>query len=86
MTGRGDRRGGGFYALAAFFAVFVLFLYGPMVAIITLSFSKWRDGRPGGRMLLADVPSVLLSECWNDYRDMAAKGGFDKDWERKVAW
>lgn len=44
MTGRGDRRGGGFYALAAFFAVFVLFLYGPMVAIITLSF----QGPDGG--------------------------------------
>lgn len=44
MTGRGDRRGGGFYSLAAFFAVFVLFLYGPMVAIITLSF----QGPDGG--------------------------------------
>ena len=38
------KRGPGFYALAAFFALFVLFLYGPMFAIFVLSF----QGPEGG--------------------------------------
>jgi putative spermidine/putrescine transport system permease protein len=38
------KRGKGFYALAAFFALFVLFLYGPMLAIFVLSF----QGPEGG--------------------------------------
>jgi putative spermidine/putrescine transport system permease protein len=43
MGGDG-RRGAGFWALAAFFALFVLFLYGPMLAIFVLSF----QGPEGG--------------------------------------
>jgi ABC-type spermidine/putrescine transport system permease subunit II len=39
-----DRRSAGFYALAAFFTVFVLFLYGPLSAIVILSF----QGPDGG--------------------------------------
>ena len=39
-----ERRGWGFYALAAFFILFVIFLYGPMFAVITLSF----QGPDGG--------------------------------------
>ena len=39
-----SRRGASFYILAAFFAVFVVFLYGPMFAVITLSF----QGPDGG--------------------------------------
>ena len=39
-----SRRGLGFYGLALFFAVFVVFLYGPMFAVITLSF----QGPDGG--------------------------------------
>ncbi len=39
-----DRRSWTFYALAAFFTLFVLFLYGPMSAIYILSF----QGRNGG--------------------------------------
>ncbi len=36
---------------------------------------------------LADVPPVLLSEAWNDYRQIAAKGtGFDPEHERKGGW
>ncbi len=36
---------------------------------------------------LGDVPAVLLSECRNDMRIIAAEGsGFDKDWESKVPW
>ncbi|NKC10717.1 MAG: ABC transporter permease subunit [Gammaproteobacteria bacterium] len=38
------KRGAGFYALAAFFTLFVIFLYGPMFAVITLSF----QGPEGG--------------------------------------
>ena len=41
---RGDRRGATFWALAAFFALFVFFLYGPMLAIFVLSF----QGPEGG--------------------------------------
>jgi len=40
----GDRRGLGFYVLAGFFVLFVLFLYGPMSAIFILSF----QGPSGG--------------------------------------
>jgi len=38
------RRPGTFFALAAFFGLFVLFLYGPMIAIVALSF----QGPEGG--------------------------------------
>jgi hypothetical protein len=34
---------------------------------------------------LADVPSVLLTECYNDLAAIAASGsGFDPEWEKKV--
>src|SRR5882757_3976480 len=39
-----DRRGPGFYWLAAFFALFVLFLYGPMITIVALSFQGPQGG------------------------------------------
>ena len=38
----------------------------------------------GAKMALSEVPAVLLSECWNDLRQIAAEGtGFDPDWEKK---
>jgi len=38
-----------------------------------------------GKIPLGDVPAVLLSECWNDLRQIAAEGsGFDPDWEKKT--
>ncbi|QBX33894.1 ABC transporter permease [Paracoccus liaowanqingii] len=40
----GQKRGLGFYLLAAFFAMFVIFLYGPMLMIFILSF----QGTTGG--------------------------------------
>src|SRR6516225_7603477 len=40
----GDKRPRSFYVLAAFFAAYVLFLYGPMIAIYILSF----QGPDGG--------------------------------------
>ena len=38
------RRGPAFWLLAAFFALFVLFLYGPTVTILILSFQGPRAG------------------------------------------
>jgi hypothetical protein len=36
------------------------------------------------RLALGKVPSVLLSECYNDLRLIAADGtGFDPDWQKK---
>ncbi len=42
--GNGSRRGFAFYLLTAFFVLFILFLYGPMIAIFILSF----QGKTGG--------------------------------------
>jgi putative spermidine/putrescine transport system permease protein len=44
MQTRSDRRPWTFYVLAAFFALFVLFLYGPMSAIYILSFQGPNGG------------------------------------------
>lgn len=44
MTRAGEKRPFSFYVLGAVFALFVLFLYGPMLAIVTLSF----QGPDGG--------------------------------------
>lgn len=38
MPPRSDSRAWTFYALATFFALYVLFLYGPMICIFVLSF------------------------------------------------
>jgi hypothetical protein len=52
-----------------------------------LKFQKMAGpGRFAGVAKLADVPPVLLSECWNDYRAMAAKAAYDPDWEKKTPW
>ena len=38
-----------------------------------------------GGMALDEVPAVLLSECYNDLRTVAATGtGYDPQWEKKV--
>lgn len=44
---RHDQRGNGFWFLASFFALFVLFMYGPMLVIVVLSF----QGPEGGLTL-----------------------------------
>ena len=50
------------------------------VALTGLSFR-----RVGGEVPLGEVPSGLVSECWNDMRLIAAEGsGFDTDWQSKV--
>jgi hypothetical protein len=38
-------------------------------------------------MPLGEIPPVLLSECYDDLKEIAAAGiGFDPDWEKKVEW
>jgi hypothetical protein len=44
-------------------------------------------GSGGFAMPLGEIPPVLLSECYNDLKQIAAAGiGFDPDWEKKVGW
>ncbi|MEM8590955.1 MAG: DUF4132 domain-containing protein [Pseudomonadota bacterium] len=55
------------------------------VALISLRFVKPSKGVEQ-RIKLGNVPKVLLSECWNDLHDMAAKGAHDPDWETSTQW
>ena len=52
----GDKRSRSFYVLAAFFAAYVLFLYGPMIAIYILSF----QGPDGGLTFPMNGVSLVL--------------------------
>lgn len=56
-----------------------------LVALRALSFQrKTADGRLA-ELTLGDVPAVLVSECWNDMRLLAAEGtGYDPEWEKKT--
>jgi hypothetical protein len=59
------------------------------VALTTLRFERvapeGESVNGGAKMSLGEVPSVLLSECWNDIRQIAAEGpGFDAEWEKKT--
>ena len=61
------------------------------VALRRLSFAPLdptrRSEHPGESIPLGEIPSVLLSECWNDIRAVAAAGsGFDDGWQKKVGW
>ena len=55
------------------------------VALVGLSFGNTSsEGGGHGKLPLQRVPPVLLSECYNDCRLIAADGaGFDPDWEKK---
>lgn len=55
------------------------------VALISLAFEK-AGKRMHQKVKLGDVPKVLLSECWNDLYDMAAKGAHDPNWEKTCQW
>lgn len=57
------------------------------VALRSLSFHRILDANEESeRPALGDVPSVLLTETWNDLRSIAAEGsGFDPAWETKTA-
>ena len=59
------------------------------VALISLSFSsaESKSSWERSQIPLKRVPKVLLSECYNDLRLMAAEGtGFDPEWEKKSAY
>jgi hypothetical protein len=56
------------------------------VALISLTFARIDSENRYARspIKLSEVPAVLLSECYNDMRLMAAEGtGYDPDWEKK---
>jgi len=54
------------------------------VGLLSLAFERG-DWSSGGRLLLREVPPVLLSECRNDLASIAAQGpGYDPDWEKKT--
>ncbi|HPG77495.1 MAG TPA: DUF4132 domain-containing protein [Piscinibacter sp.] len=56
------------------------------VALLNLSFASSADNSSWqrGKLTLAKVPKVLLSECYNDLRLIAADGtGYDADWQKK---
>ncbi len=75
MARQGDQRGKSFYLLAAFFAVFVLFLYGPILAIVVLSF----QGPNGGLTFPLDGVSVhWFFELFKEQRVGDFKSSFSR--------
>ncbi len=59
-----------------------------VVALTALHFNRIaqedQEGGAGGQLTLSDLPPVLLSECWNDLRLLAAEGpGFDPEWQKR---
>lgn len=56
-------------------------------ALMKLTFHRENAGFASQAIPLGEVPPVLLAECWNDYRQIAADGsGFDPEWEKKAGW
>jgi hypothetical protein len=56
-----------------------------LVALKELTFRREVPGGHGANRALGDVPAVLVSECWQDMRLLAAEGtGFDPEWEKKT--
>jgi hypothetical protein len=56
-----------------------------LVALKELSFRRQTSEGRRAELTLGDVPAVLVSECWQDMRLLAAEGtGFDPDWEKKT--
>lgn len=56
------------------------------VALLNLAFTSAESGSSwqNNNLSLAKVPKVLLSECYNDLRLIAADGsGFDPEWQKK---
>lgn len=74
----GSRRGLSFYLLAAFFALFVLFLYGPTATILVLSF----QGPEGG--LTFPMNGVSLHWFRNLFQQQAV-GDFGGSFRRSIA-
>jgi len=68
-----SRRGPAFYFLAAFFALFVMFLYGPMLIIFLLSF----QGPSGGLTFpMRGVSTVWFNDLWTSSRYGDLGGAF----------
>ncbi|MBB3263928.1 putative spermidine/putrescine transport system permease protein [Azospirillum sp. OGB3] len=78
MTGTGTRRSLSFYLLAAFFGLFVLFLYGPIATITILSF----QGPEGG--LTFPMNGVSLHWFRNLFEQQAV-GDFGGSFRRSIA-
>ena len=73
-----DRRSRSFYALAAFFAAFVLFLYGPLSAIVILSF----QGPDGGLTFPMNGVSLhWFAALFEQQRVGDFKGAFRRSFE-----
>ncbi|VDC20129.1 ABC transporter permease [Pseudogemmobacter humi] len=73
MTQSTGRRGAGFWLLAAFFALFVIFLYGPMLVIFILSF----QGPTGGLTFpLRGVSTHWFGDLWSSTRYGDLGGAF----------
>ncbi|MBJ2150995.1 ABC transporter permease [Paracoccus sp. IB05] len=73
MSQATQRRGLGFYLLAAFFALFVIFLYGPMLVIFILSF----QGPTGGLTFpLRGVSTHWFNDLWTSTRYGDLGGAF----------
>jgi hypothetical protein len=54
-------------------------------ALTKLAFRRENASYSTQDVPLGEVPTVLLAECWNDYRQIAAAGsGFDPEWEKKT--
>ena len=78
MTGTSARRGLSFYLLAAFFGLFVLFLYGPIATITILSF----QGPEGG----LTFPMNGVSIHWfKNLFEQQAVGDFGGSFRRSIA-
>ncbi len=58
------------------------------VALIKLAFSAaGQDRWQRSDLALEEVPTILLSECYNDLRLIAAEGsGYDADWKKKTEY
>lgn len=68
-----SRRGPAFYLLAAFFALFVIFLYGPMLMIFILSF----QGQTGGLTFpMRGVSTHWFHDLWTSSRYGDLGGAF----------
>ncbi len=73
----GEKRTAGFWVLSVFFALFVLFLYGPLSAILILSF----QGPNGG--LTFPLNGVSLHWFW-DLTQQQAVGDFGGSFRRSL--
>lgn len=75
MTTSSAKRGWSFYLLAAFFALFVMFLYGPMLIIFVLSF----QGPSGGLTFpMRGVSTHWFSDLFSSSRYGDVSGGFKR--------